>query len=50
MLEKGLAAAEDEDSEAYAEAQAEIARQQVDRARLAEKVGFSECSRPLTGD
>jgi hypothetical protein len=49
VLEKGLAAAEDEDSEAYAEAQAQIARQQVDRARLAEKVGFSECSRPLSG-
>jgi hypothetical protein len=49
ILEQGLAAAEDEDSEKYAEAQAQIARQQVDRARLAEKVGFSECSRPLTG-
>ena len=50
VLEKGLAAAEDEDADAYAEAQAQIARQQVDRARLAEKVGFKECSRPLTGD
>ena len=49
VLEQGLAAAEDEDSGAYAEAQAQIARQQVDRARLAEKVGFRECSRPLTG-
>jgi hypothetical protein len=49
VLEDGLAAAEDEDAEAYAEAQAQIARQQVDRARLAEKVGFSECSQPLTG-
>ena len=49
VLEQGLAAAEDEDSDAYAEAQAQIARQQVDRVRLADRVGFSECSRPLTG-
>ena len=49
VLQQGLAAAEDEDAEAYAEAQAQIARGQVDRARLAEKVGFTECSQPLTG-
>ena len=49
VLEKGLAAAEDEDAEAYAEAQAQIARGQVDRARLAEKAGLDECSKPLTG-
>jgi hypothetical protein len=48
VLEKGLAAAEDENAEAYAEAQAEVARGQVDRARLAEKAGLSECSKPLT--
>jgi hypothetical protein len=48
ILEEGLAAAEDEDAEAYAEAQAQIARGQVDRARLAEKAGLTECSRPLT--
>jgi hypothetical protein len=47
VLEKGLAAAEDEDAGAYAEAQAQVARGQVDRARLAEKVGFTECSKPL---
>jgi hypothetical protein len=47
ILEKGLQAAEDEDATAYAEAQAQIARSQVDRARLAERVGFSECSQPL---
>jgi hypothetical protein len=50
ILERGLQAAEDEDATAYAEAQAQIARSQVDRARLAERVGFEECSRPLSGD
>jgi hypothetical protein len=49
ILERGLQAAEDEDATAYAEAQAQIARSQVDRARLAERVGFSECSQPLAG-
>jgi hypothetical protein len=49
VLEQGLEAAENEDAGAYAEAQAQIARQQVDRARLAEKVGFTECSQPLAG-
>jgi hypothetical protein len=50
ILRDGLEAAESEDAEAYAEAQARIARSQVDRARLAERVGFTECSRPLSGD
>jgi hypothetical protein len=50
ILRRGLEAAEDEDAEAYAEAQAEIARSQLDRARLAERVGFDECSRPLSGE
>jgi hypothetical protein len=49
ILEKGLEAAENEDAQAYAEAQAQISRSQVDRARLAERVGFSECSQPLGG-
>jgi hypothetical protein len=48
ILSDGLEAAENEDADAYAEAQAQIARSQVDRARLAEEVGFTECSRPLT--
>ena len=48
VLREGLAAAEDQDAEAYAEAQAKIAEGQVHRARLAEEVGFSECSRPLS--
>ena len=48
ILREGLEAAEDQDAQAYSEAQAQVARGQVDRARLAEKVGFSECSQPLT--
>jgi hypothetical protein len=48
VLREGLAAAEDQDAEAYAEAQAKIAEGQVQRSRLAEQVGFTECSRPLT--
>jgi hypothetical protein len=50
ILNRGLEAAENEDATAYAEAQAQIARSQVDRARFAEQVGFKECSRPLSGD
>jgi hypothetical protein len=48
FLRDGLAAAEDQDARAYAEAQAKIAEGQVHRSRLAEQVGFTECSRPLT--
>lgn len=48
VLREGLEAAENQDAQGYAEAQAKIARGQVDRSQLAEKVGFSECSRPLT--
>lgn len=48
VLREGLEAAEDRDAQAYSEAQAQVARGQVDRARLAEKVGLSECSQPLT--
>ena len=48
ILRDGLEAAEDQDAQAYSEAQAQVARGQVDRARLAERVGFSECSRPLS--
>jgi hypothetical protein len=50
ILRDGLEAAENEDADAYAEAQAQIARSQVDRARLAEEVGFTGCSRPLTAE
>jgi hypothetical protein len=48
FLEEGLAAAEREDAAAYAEAQADVAAGQVERAELARQAGFSECSRPLT--
>jgi hypothetical protein len=47
VLREGLAAAQDQDAEAYAEAQAKIAEGQVHRARLAQEVGFTQCSRPL---
>jgi hypothetical protein len=50
ILRDGLEAAEDDDAEAYADAQAQIADTQVDRARLAREVGFTECSRPLTAE
>jgi hypothetical protein len=48
VLRDGLTAAEDQDAKAYAEAQARIAEGQVHRSRLAEQVGFTECSRPLS--
>ena len=48
IIRDGLEAAEKGDAEAYADAQAEVAEGQLDRARLAERVGFTECSRPLT--
>ncbi|HYU59828.1 MAG TPA: hypothetical protein VEK39_03645 [Solirubrobacterales bacterium] len=48
VLHEGLEAAEHDDAQAYAEAQAKIAEGQVQRTRLADLVGFTECSRPLT--
>jgi hypothetical protein len=44
FLEDGRAAAEQNDAEGYANAQAEVAANQVERAQLARQVGFSECS------
>jgi hypothetical protein len=46
-LHDGLEAAENEDITAYADAQAAIADDQVERLKLARAVGFTECSRPL---
>jgi hypothetical protein len=46
LLNKGLAAAQDENARAYAAAQAEITKGQVKRLKLAQAVGFDECSRP----
>jgi predicted transcriptional regulator len=49
QLRAGLAAAEDGDAFAYADAQAKVASGQADRLKLAQKVGFNECSRVLFG-
>jgi hypothetical protein len=46
ILEQGLKAAESNDAQAYAAAQAKMAAGQVDRLKLAQAVGFTECSRP----
>ena len=45
-LRDGLAAARKGDAEAYAEAQAAVAEGQLERTRLADAVGFSDCSSP----
>ena len=47
VLRKGEAAAKQQDATGYARAQAEIGKGQVERAKLARAVGFTECSRPL---
>jgi hypothetical protein len=47
VLKKGLAAAQNGNARAYAAAQATIAKSQVKRLRLAQAVGFRECSRPI---
>ena len=44
LLERGLEAAQDRNAGAYADAQAKIAAGQVQRLKLAQAVGFSECS------
>ena len=44
LLEQGLEAAQDRNARAYADAQAEVAAGQVRRLKLAQAVGFSECS------
>jgi hypothetical protein len=46
VLEHGLKAAQDNDFRAYAAAQAKMAAGQVDRLKLAQAVGFAQCSRP----
>ena len=46
LLRKGLEAAQDEDAQAYATAQRQVSAGQVDRLKLAQAVGFNECSRP----
>jgi hypothetical protein len=46
LLKKGLAAAQNENAQAYAAAQAAITNGQVQRLKLASAVGFNQCSRP----
>jgi hypothetical protein len=50
LLERGRQAAEENDPRGYADAQAEVASGQVERAELAREAGLTGCSRPLTGD
>jgi hypothetical protein len=47
-VEDGLAAAKAGNAVAYADAQARVAKEQVERTRLAQASGLTECSRPLT--
>jgi hypothetical protein len=49
LLEQGLEAAKERDAQAYAQAQAKIAAGQLRRLKLAQAVGFSECSVVQTG-
>jgi len=50
--EQGIktAAARDDDSIGYEEAQAELASQQAKRQEVAQKLGFNECSEPLVDE
>jgi hypothetical protein len=47
LLKRGLDAAESKDAFAYDAAKQEVAAGQVHRLKLAQAVGFSECSRPI---
>jgi hypothetical protein len=49
LLEEGRNAAEENDPEGYADAQAEVAAGQVERAELAQEAGLSDCSRVAGG-
>ena len=50
VLEEGLAAARDDDPEAYEAAQAKLASQQAKRQREAQGLGFNKCSEPLVSE
>jgi hypothetical protein len=50
LLREAQEAAEEDDPEAYADAQVELREGQLERTELAKAVGFSECSRPLTAE
>jgi hypothetical protein len=47
LLKQGLEAAQDKDLRAYAAAQSKVAAGQVRRLKLAQTVGFDQCSRPV---
>jgi hypothetical protein len=47
FLRQGKEGAEDQDAQAYAVAQSKVAAEQLKRLKLAQAVGFTECSRPL---
>ncbi|MDQ3572018.1 MAG: hypothetical protein M3383_04060 [Actinomycetota bacterium] len=47
QLKAGLAAAEDEDPQAYERVQGELEQSQKRRYALAREVGFKECSKPI---
>ncbi len=49
VLKRGLEAAQRGDAQAYAAAQARMAAGQVNRLKLAQAVGFTQCSRPAAG-
>jgi len=49
-LREGLKAARADDPEAYEEAQAKLASEQKKRQSTAQKLGFSQCSKPLAED
>ncbi len=46
-MRAGRDAASDRDSEGYARSQAEVASSQRERYRIARRIGFAVCSRPL---
>jgi hypothetical protein len=48
-IDDGLAAAQGGNALAYADAQARVANEQVERAELAKQSGLNECSRPVAG-
>ena len=50
ILEEGLAAAREDNPEAYEQAQAELASQQAKRQAEAQDLGFKECSKPLVSE
>ncbi len=50
LLRVGMEAARNDNVRGYTKAQIELASGQGERSELAEAVGFSECSRPLSAD